>query len=169
MNTIISLLKTIDNLFERIEKIFLVLVLLSVIGLSFFQVILRNYFSGGIFWADIFLRNMVLWLGLIGASLATKRERHIGIDIVSRIVKSRGKYAVNIIISFVSMVVCLILFNASLVFIESEKSFGSEIFDGFPSWIVQMVFPVAFGLMIFRFGLHVIYNIREIVKKSSED
>ena len=165
LSGIFSLLLKVDNFFEKIERGFLIIVLLSVIGLSFFQVVLRNVFSGGIIWADVFLRNMVLWLGLIGASLATKMDRHISIDIVSRVVHSRIKYVINIIISLVSIIVCLLLFNASIDFIEAEKSFGSVIFDGFPSWVIEIVFPAAFGIMIFRFSLHIITNIKDIVKK----
>ena len=161
-----SLLTVIDNFFEKFEKGFLIFVLTLVIGLSFYQVILRNLFSGGFIWADSFLRNMVLWLGLLGASLATKKERHINIDIASRVLPTKGKYIVNILLSFISIVVCVFLFNASLDFIKAEKGFGSEIFKGFPSWIVQIVFPVAFGIMVFRFGLHIITNAKGILKKS---
>ena len=101
-NKVISFLKTFDGFLERIEKFVLISILSFVIGLSFLQVILRNFFGSGFIWGDVFLRQMVLWIGLIGASIATKENRHINIDIVSRIIFSKAKFVINIFINIIS-------------------------------------------------------------------
>ena len=43
-------------------------------------------------WADSLLRKGTLWLAFLGASLATHKRKHIGIDILHRIAPPRAKY-----------------------------------------------------------------------------
>ena len=163
-DNLLNVLSGFDNLLEKIERVVLVSILTFVIGLSFFQVILRNFFAGGFTWGDVFLRHMVLWLGLIGASIATKKNRHINIDIVSRILHSKSKLIINTLIGLLSLYICCILFRASINFISAEKSFGSTIFYDFPAWIFQIIFPVAFFIISYRFALNVINNLRDLLK-----
>ncbi len=157
-------LKSVDDLLEKVEKTVLIGVLSLVIGLSFLQVILRNFFGGGFIWGDVFLRHMVLWLGLIGASIATKENRHINIDIVSRILKDKSKSIINILINLVSAYICWLLLKASISFVSAEKEFGSTIFADTPVWIFQSIFPVAFSIMVFRFVLNVFNNFKSLIK-----
>lgn len=164
-NKIISFLKTFDGFLERIEKFVLISILSFVIGLSFLQVILRNFFGSGFIWGDVFLRQMVLWIGLIGASIATKENRHINIDIVSRIIFSKAKFVINIFINIISAYVCLLLLKASFRFVASEKSFGTAVFENFPVWIFQTIFVITFCLMTFRFALNILDNIKSLLTK----
>lgn len=164
-NRIISFLKTFDGILEKIERIILITILSFVIGLSFLQVILRNIFGSGFIWGDVFLRQMVLWIGLIGASIATKENRHINIDIVSRIIFSKAKFVINIFINIISAFVCLLLLKASFRFVASEKSFGTTVFESFPVWIFQTIFVIAFCVMTFRFTLSFLNNINNLLTK----
>ena len=59
--------------------------------LAFLQIFLRNVFTTGLAWGDLVLRNLVLWIGFIGATLATREGKHINIDILSRSLLSSGR------------------------------------------------------------------------------
>jgi TRAP-type C4-dicarboxylate transport system permease small subunit len=61
-----------------------------MISLAFAQIVLRNGFDGGIVWADSLLRIMVLWIALIGAVVASRDQRHINIDLISRFLPPLG-------------------------------------------------------------------------------
>ncbi|UCD10382.1 MAG: TRAP transporter small permease subunit, partial [Nitrospinaceae bacterium] len=76
-------IEKIDAGLAKLEATFIVATLSVMILLSFGQVILRNFFHGGILWADLFLRQGVLWVGFLGASLATREGRHISIEVLS--------------------------------------------------------------------------------------
>jgi len=158
------ILSIFDNILEKIERTVLISILSFVIGLSFLQVVLRNFFGLGFIWGDIFLRHMVLWLGLIGASIATKENRQINIDIVSRILHSKSKLIINILIGLISVSVCYLLFKASITFVTAERSFGTIIFKDFPAWIFQVIFPIAFFIIAYRFALNVLNNLRDLLK-----
>jgi len=69
-----NILKQIDLFLEKIEGHLIVLILSLMILLSFGQILLRNFFDMGIIWGDTLLRQWVLWLGFLGASLAVKHD-----------------------------------------------------------------------------------------------
>ena len=68
---------------HRAEDALLVLLLSAMIVLAATQIMLRNFFDSGFVWIDPLLRVLVLWLGLIGATVATRNNRHIRIDLLS--------------------------------------------------------------------------------------
>jgi C4-dicarboxylate transporter DctQ subunit len=143
----------LDEAIERLEQVFLVTFLGGIILLAFLQIVLRNFFSTGLDWGDSLVRNLVLWIGFIGATLATKEGKHINIDLISRILPSRGKKAVALIIHLFSFLICCALTYAALKFIKNEAQMGHRTFLGIPTWIPELILPMTFGLMTFRFGL----------------
>ena len=68
-------LNKINNWISLLEDWILVSIVLFMVLMAFLQVILRNIFDMGIIWGDILLRHLVLWIGFIGASLATKKKQ----------------------------------------------------------------------------------------------
>ena len=59
---------------HRAEDALLVILLTAMIVLACTQILLRNFFDSGIVWIDPLLRVMVLWLGLVGATVATRHN-----------------------------------------------------------------------------------------------
>jgi len=143
----------VDGSIELLEQTLLATFLGFMILIAFLQIILRNFFSTGLDWGDQLLRNLVLWVGFVGATLATKEGRHINIDIVSRYLPSLGKHIVTLITHFFSFFVCCALTYAALKFIKNEVEMGNRTFLNIPAWIPEMILPMTFGLMTFRFGL----------------
>jgi C4-dicarboxylate transporter DctQ subunit len=156
----------IDGAVNRVEQILLVTFLGFMILLAFLQIILRNFFTTGLDWGDSLLRNLVLWIGFIGATLATREGKHINIDVVSRWLPSLGKNVVTLLIHLFSFSICLLLTYAALKFIKNEVQMGNKTFLNLPVWIPELILPMTFGLMTFRFGLRSLKNLFEMKKKS---
>ena len=57
----------LDSMLAVVERALLVPLLSGLIGLGL-QMLLRNLFASGLFWADEVLRHVVVWLGMLGAS-----------------------------------------------------------------------------------------------------
>ena len=142
-----------DEIIDRVEQILLVILLSSMILIAFSQIVLRNLFSSGLTWGDSLVRNLVLWVGFIGATLATREGKHISIDVVSRWLPPPGKNFVTLITHLFSFLVCCLLTYAALKFIKNETQMGNVTFLGIPAWIPEIILPVIFGLMALRFGL----------------
>lgn len=141
----------IDRVLARVESVALIVVLSSMIAMAFVQVILRNFFDYSILWADVFSRHLILWVGFIGASLATYENKHINIDVLSGFLSKKMKRVSMVITRFISAFICIFLAKASYVFIVDERAAGSTIFWGIPLWIFMSIIFIGFINITFRF------------------
>ncbi len=149
-------IQLIDKAIAYLENSLVVIIVTILVFMSFFQVVLRNFFDAGLLWGDIFLRHLVLWVGFVGASLATRQERHISIDALSRLLSEKTLPFVRIIVDLFSVAVCLVLARAGYIFVMYEYEAKSILFNDIPAWIFQLIIPIGFGLMAFRFLLRAI-------------
>lgn len=160
-----NIIRSISNALSFLERTLIVLLLATMVVLAFLQVILRNMFSTGFFWADPFLRHAVLWIGFLGASLATQQEKHINIDLITRFVSPRLTNIVRIVTNAFAAAVCAFLCNAGWTFVASEQTTGDILLSinmmEFPAWWFQLIIPVGFGLMAFRFFIKILEHLIE--------
>jgi len=152
----------IDEAIERTEQTLLIVFLGFIVLMAFLQIVLRNFLSTGLDWGDALVRNLVLWIGFIGATLATKEGKHINIDVVSRWLPSLGKNLVTLITQLFSFIVCGALTYAALKFIRNEVQMENRTFLDIPAWIPELILPATFILMTFRFGLRSFRNFSEM-------
>lgn len=157
-------IKQFNKYLGWVESTLLVLILSVMILLGFTQIVLRNFFDTGISWADPFLRHMVLWIAFLGASLSTAKRKHINIDVLTRLFTPRGKLIASIIVDLASLIVVGFLTHASYVFVRDEKMFDSTAFNDVPAWILQLIIPIAFGLIGLRFMGHAVESTIMLIK-----
>ncbi len=149
-------LKRLDEALDRLETVIVVLFLSAMMGIAFLQIFLRNVFTTGLIWGEVILRNLVLWIGFIGATLATREGKHINIDAISRSLPPLGRAVAETCIHLFSSLICSLFTYASLKFIRNEAEMGATTLAGIPAWILEAVLPLTFGLMAFRFALHAV-------------
>ncbi len=159
-----SSLAKVVSFFHRTEDLFLCALLTAMIVMAFGQIVLRNVFQETISWGDAFLRHLVLWVGLSGAVVATRSNRHITIDLVSRFISPRGLAAVHIFTDGFAAIVCGAAAYAAARFVLSEMESGGTAFGSVPTWVGELIIPVAFGIMAIRFGRFFIFNLIQAVK-----
>lgn len=146
-------LRRIDAFLARAEQALIVTVLTAMLILAFLQVLLRNAWDFGLPWVDILLRHLVLWLGIMGASLATWMNRHIRIEALTRFLPARHQWLVERGVLLFAAAVSTFLGVAAVDLVRQEQSTGSMAFGPVPTWILQLVLPVGFAVVAFRFGL----------------
>jgi C4-dicarboxylate transporter DctQ subunit len=159
-------LRLVDTGLAYIENSLIVLVLGIMVVMAFLQVILRNLFDTGILWGDIFLRHLVLWVGFIGASLATRQEKHINIDLFTRIIPKGLLPYVKMVVDVVSAVICALLARAGYLFLTIGISEKATLFYNIPTRYFAVIIPVGFGLIGFRFLLKMLENISILISKN---
>ena len=143
-----------------IERTLVITMLGVMVLLAFAQVMLRNLFSTGFLWADPLLRHLVLWLGFLGASLATQEEKHISIDVITRYTSARTTQYIRLLTNLFAAGVCFFMMRAGWIFLLSEKEVSETLLTigerEFPTWWFQLVIPLGFALLSFRFVLKII-------------
>jgi TRAP-type C4-dicarboxylate transport system permease small subunit len=145
--------KTLGSFYERLEEVLLVSLIIGMVSLGFLQILFRNLISVGIVWIDSLVRHLVLWIALLGASVATRENRHIAIDIISGRV-SPGHYSkVQGTVQFFSALVCLLLVYPAVRFVQNDYVAGKTLAFGIPLWLAQAVMPAMMLVMGARFLL----------------
>ncbi len=144
------------------EKSVVLMLLFTMILLSFGQVVARNIFSTGFMWVDEVLRLQVLWLTFLGAGLAAEYNRHVKIDVLGHLLGgSTATKVVDSLGQLVALLVCVLLTMGAVEFIRVEAQYSSSaIFRGIPDWVFRIVIPYFF----FSMAIRCLINVRRIVK-----
>ena len=146
---IVRLIRVVD----RLEDWLLVSMLAAMVVLAVTQIVYRNVAGGGVAWIDPMLRMLVLWVALSGAVIASRTDNHIRIDFIARYI--RGKYYIYIkrIVHAYCVIICAVIAWYSVSFVRMDYEYGTEAFAGIPAWITELIIPIAFGMMAFRYFL----------------
>src|SRR5690554_7404246 len=139
-----------------VEDAILVTLLMIMILLAGFDILARSLFGGGVVWIPPILKIMVLWVGLLGALLATRTREHIAIDIVGRLAPFTLRQFLLVITSLFSAVVCLLIVWYSQEFVHFWKEFGDLAFVGLVVWQLQLIFLISFFLLGLGFSFQTI-------------
>lgn len=145
----------------RLETSLLCLLLLGIVVLAALQIVLRNFFSHSIFWADELIRLAVLWLAMVGGVAASSNGRHIAIGIVERYCPRPWHRPAAIAAAAFAAVVTAALAWQGYRFVADSFAYGDTVLDGWPAWIFQSIIPIGFAIMSLRFVLHIVALARE--------
>ena len=145
------ILKQVDRILEKIEGHLIVLILSLMILLSFGQMLLRNFFDLGIIWGDTLLRQWVLWLGFLGASMAAKQNKHISIEVFSNFLSPYWKQIIKSFTQLAAGIISGFLAWSAWSFMIFEKESESVLFLDLPVWIFQIILPYSFMVIALRF------------------
>jgi TRAP-type C4-dicarboxylate transport system permease small subunit len=135
----------------RIEESLLVIILLATIIFAVTQIFLRNFFHSGIPWGDSLVRILVLWLGLIGAMIASRNHRHIKIDILSRYLSTPNQLRLRRFTDSITAIVCFVVAWYAFAFVRIEYHDGMHAFENVPVWLTEAIIPFGFLVMAVRF------------------
>jgi len=159
-----NILKGIERGLARLEGWLIVLFLTLMVALTFLQVILRalsihahlhwaNVLMGALDWSEPFVRLLVLWLTFLGASLLTRENKHIRIDLMSELLSPGWQPLRDCILSVACVIVSAFALKASIDYIRVEMTYGGALFLSIPTWIAQAIIPIGFASILFRFFL----------------
>jgi TRAP-type C4-dicarboxylate transport system permease small subunit len=157
-----KILARIDTAIARFEGWLVILFLTLMVVLTFLQVLLRTLFiyahigganelMGSIDWAEPFVRLLVLWVTLFGASLVTGENKHIKIDLFTQVLPERWHPPLHFFLSLAGALVAGLMLKACLYYVEMEMRFGGKLFLDIPNWVGQVILPLGFLLIGFRF------------------
>jgi len=156
-----NILESIPRLIRRMVGWMVVLVLGWMILLALSQLLLRWFFSSAIPWADPQLRQMVLWIGLLGGVLAAADGRHIRIDIAPHYLHGKAKFLIERMGLLIAALGSFYLALLSIRFLRSEQASGTiikNVLFGFDlaQWVFETVIPFGYALMGFYFLISIL-------------
>ena len=136
---------------HRIEDGLIVAVLLFMILLAVAQIVLRNFFGTSLVWIEPLLQNAVLWIGLLGAMIASRKDEHIRIDVATTLLPEKYHPFLTTAVDLFTAFICVLVAWYSVGFVIEEYEYASPAFGNVPSWILQAIIPVGFSVMALRY------------------
>jgi TRAP-type C4-dicarboxylate transport system permease small subunit len=136
-----------------IEDSLLIGLLALMILLAAAQILMRNFLGTGFAGSDQLLRLLVLWVGLLGAVAASRDDKQINIDMLSRFLPAVARRATRLVLDLFTAGVAALLAYHSGRFVQTEYAAGTSAFVNVPAWIAELILPLAFGLIALRYLL----------------
>ncbi len=147
-----NFLTRLDQISNRLERTFLAGAIIISSLLLFVNVVMRYIFLFPIYWAEEFVRYLMVWLIFIGASQVTLWGGHVAVDMVPRTLSRRGNAILAFIVNVICILFCVLLAYLSIKQMMRVKGAGQispalEI----PMWIAYLSIPTGAILMLLRF------------------
>lgn len=146
-----DLLDRVDAGLAKAEGGLLVITIAAMVGLSALQLFLRKFFDFGFEWADVLVRQMVLWVGFIGGARATYEGRHIAIDAVNKLLPPARAAILRSLTSLTAASITGIMIWAAWVYLKDEIEAEATLIGEIPAWPFRAIVPVCLGLITFHF------------------
>ena len=163
---------SVDRLWIRAEKIAILLILSFMIGGYCIHIVMRwmaadilPYLDtllgieipkpdAGIPWMEAVLRKLVFWVGMFGAAIATREERHISVEAIGTLANDNQKVWIGILVAFISIFVCFALSGVAFDYLKLGQEMGEHVHGtNIPVWTTNAILFLVFPAMIWRFFL----------------
>lgn len=141
----------------RVEDMTLAIALGALVVLAAAQILLRMAFDAGFLWLEPLLRILVLWVALLGAMVAAREGRHIGLDIVEKLLPTAILRVVRFIAFGFAAVISGLLAWHALRMVMDEYAIGTTAFASVPAWVTQAILPFALAVIALRLFLCAIW------------
>lgn len=163
-----SSLQTLRKSLIKLEDSLIVGVLLVTLTLAVLQILLRNFFDGGIVWVEPLLRISVLWIGMVGAMFASRDDSHIKIDLGMHHLNPRYQPYAKTVIYLFTATICAIAAWYSLQLVMSEFEDNGMAFASVPVWLCEAIMPFAFTVITIRYLVSTVLLFRPAASEQSE-
>jgi TRAP-type C4-dicarboxylate transport system permease small subunit len=141
-----NLLARLDARLARLEEWAAAFSLLLLLLLTMAQILARNLFHTGFMQSEILSRYLVLYVMLLGAALATRRQVHIRLDIAGVLAPSLVRRLARPL-SLLAAVICAVLAWTALRFWREEWQYA----QGQGLELLGLILPAGFVLIAVHF------------------
>jgi C4-dicarboxylate transporter, DctM subunit len=135
---------------RRIEDWLLTLVLAAMCLVPDVELILRATLRAGIFGAASIVQHLGLAVGMLGAAVATRERRLLTITAFTLLIPKSARARVTAFADALAAAVCVLLVAGGVAFVAAERSSGTTLAYGVPTWCVQLLMPVGFLVIGWR-------------------
>jgi len=132
------------------ERWALVVIVLAMILLPTLEAAVRRFTGSGVPGAAVYTQHLTLWVGFLGAMLATSTGHHLALSTVDFLREGWPRELARAFDSAVTTLVCALLAYASLDMVLLDKGRVDTLAGGVPEWWFEVVMPVGFAVMSIR-------------------
>jgi tripartite ATP-independent transporter DctM subunit len=136
--------------FAETEDLVAALAALGIAVLPLAEVVLRRFFNTGVPGAAPFTSHLTLIVGLTGAAIAAREGTLLTLATGTMLPEGRPRQVAAVLAAFVGALVTTILALGGVRLLQVHRDAAKEIALGVSTWIADLAFPIAFGLIACR-------------------
>lgn len=155
-------MNALSTLFERISNWMLILLMLLLTVSTAAQVVSRFVIRSPLLWTEEVSRMTFIWIALLGASIATKHQQHLGLDIIVTKFPQMLRRGVRLAMHVIMMSVALLFIFAGWEFVQKNIGRISETTGVSMVWL-YIAAPISGAMMLF----YLIEQLPHLLKKEA--
>ena len=93
---------------------------------------------------------LTLWLGLLGAAIAARDGKLLTLATGEFLPKGRVSAIAHVVSAMVASLVTTVLALGGAALVRSDRIAGDHITEGVPTWVADLILPIAFALIALR-------------------
>lgn len=153
-----------NKIIDKIEEGLAAIVMLSMLLLTFSNVIGRYFLKSSISFTEEITTSLFVLLCTLGAAIAVKRNAHLGLSIITENLSVKAQYFFTLIASSFGLVFSLILLLTGIQMAYNEYLLEQiSITLQWPEWIYGSFVPMGALFLIFRY-IQSIFRTINIIK-----
>jgi len=160
------MIKKSKNILSSFEEILVSIMMVIIISITFGNVISRKFLMLSWAFTEEITVNLLVWIVFLGASIAAKRQAHIGLTLLTDAFPQKIQKVVETIVILIVVVFFSIVFYQGVmsVIVQAElKQMTAAL--GWPQWMFSLSVPVGSLLLIIRFvGVYLDRNLKARIK-----
>jgi TRAP-type C4-dicarboxylate transport system permease small subunit len=135
------------NRFNQIEE-FISMLFLAVIVIFVFAAAIMRTIGYPIIWSVEIAQLLFIWVCMLGANQALRRDEHVGVDFLVRRLSTAARLKLDFCLYVVvaCFLILLIVYGIQLSLLNPERTLGSV---SLPYSLVTIAVPFGAGLMLF--------------------
>lgn len=137
---------TAKVILSRILEVIMVIILTTMVGLVFGNVVARYVFNSAITWAEEVARFLFVWLTFVGASFGLMKGLHLGMDMVVARFSPRTRSLIEVVNGFIILAFLGVWVVGGVHLIQANLDYMSPA-TGFSMGLVYLIGPLAAVLM----------------------
>ncbi len=134
----------------HLEDLFASLALLVMVVLPLAEIVWRKAAGRGIPGSGPIVQHLTLWVGFLGAAIAARDGKLLALATGTFIPQGAWRRAANILATGVGACASVVLAWGGWQMASIERDAGTNIGAGIPTWIAQIVLPIAFAVIALR-------------------
>ena len=143
----------------RAERGLLVAALAALVGLPLVEAAARPLAGIGIPGSIDLVRHLTLWIGFLGAVAAVPAGRHLALGFAAAL-GGRWRGAAEVVAGALTVAVCFALAKAAFDMVLADRAALAVVGGVLPLWLAEIVMPVGFALIGWRFFLRLPGGVR---------
>jgi TRAP-type C4-dicarboxylate transport system permease small subunit len=133
----------------KVIDVITVFLMLAMVGVVFYQVIMRQFFSRPPIWGEEVAVTFMVWFVFLGIVLGLEEDLHIGITMFVSKLPKKAQFIVEVLVNALILLFAVILVIYGSIFAYRIFSFGTALTaTGIPAATHYVVVPIAGSLMI---------------------